>query len=236
MGDESLELCEAAIGYNFTNRAWLHKALIHSSNRIATGVSNERLEFLGDSILGMIVAEYLFHEYPQFSEGQLTKVKSVVVSRPVLARCANVLGLAKHILVGPGMTTDPLPETVVADCYEAIIAAIAIDGGMDAAKKFVLSNLEDEIDAVVEDRHEKNYKSLLQQYAQRKEGVTPSYRLLEESGPDHSKMFCVAAVISGRMAEPAWGPSKKAAEQLAAENAYKEMLARYESNGADNDA
>ena len=232
MGDESLESCEAAIGYNFTNRAWLHKALIHSSNRIATGVSNERLEFLGDSILGMIVAEYLFHEYPQFSEGQLTKVKSVVVSRPVLARRAAALGLTRFVLVGPGMTIDPLPETVIADCFEAIIASIAIDGGMDAAKKFVLANLEDEIDAVVEDRHEKNYKSLLQQYAQRKENATPTYRLIEERGPDHSKLFCVAAIIGGRMTEPAWGPSKKAAEQLAAEKAYKEMLALYENTCA----
>ena len=229
MGEEVLEACERALGYSFTNRAWLYEALIHSSNRATTGMSNERLEFLGDSILGLVVAQYLFEGYPDFSEGQLTKVKSVVVSRPALARCATALQLDKFIMVGPGLTTDLLPETVVADTFEAIMAAIYIDGGLEAARQFILGNLEDEIDAVIQDRHEKNYKSLLQQLVQRKQGVTPTYQIIAERGPDHAKQFCVAAVFGDKVSESAWGPTKKAAEQLAAEKAYKHLLAVYDT-------
>lgn len=230
MSDSSfdpLELCEHALGYLFQNRAWLHKALIHSSNRVAAGISNERLEFLGDSVLGMIVAEYLFREYPDFTEGQLTKVKSVVVSRPALARCGVGLGLNRFVMVGPGMSTEALPEAVLADTFEAVIAAMFLDGGIEPTRRFILAILEHEIDAVIEDRHEKNYKSLLQQLVQRKEGITPTYSVIEESGPDHAKQFCVAAVIGERTSEAAWGASKKAAEQLAAEKAYKQLLVIY---------
>ena len=231
MAEELFEACEQALGYSFHNRAWLHKALIHSSSRIATGISNERMEFLGDSVLGMVVAEYLFREYTGFTEGQLTKVKSVVVSRPALARRAQSLGLARYIMVGPGMTTDSMPETVLADTFEAVLAAVYIDGGLDAVRQFILHNLEDEIDSVIQDRHEKNYKSLLQQLVQRKQGFTPTYRIVEERGPDHAKQFCVTAVVGDMMTDSAWGPTKRAAEQLAAEKAYKHLLAIYAAKG-----
>lgn len=237
MVDQLLSDCENALGYPFQNRAWLHKALIHSSNRITSGVSNERLEFLGDSVLGLVVAEYLFREYPDFSEGQLTKVKSVVVSRPALARRAAALGIGSFIIVGPGMSSDPLPETVLADTFEAIFGAIYLDGGYEKIREFILHHLEEEIDAVLEDRYEKNYKSLLQQLVQRKQGITPTYRIVEERGPDHAKQFCVAAVVGDMTTDTAWGPSKKAAEQLAAEKAYKHLLALYakESDGGDDE-
>lgn len=227
MSEDNLLACETSLGYTFKDRWWLHKALVHSSNRISTGISNERLEFVGDSVLGMIISEYLFREFPNFTEGQLTKVKSVVVSRSVLARAARATGLDKCISVGPGMTTDPLPETVMADCFEAVIAALYIDGGIEAARKFVLERLENEVDAVIEDRHEKNYKSLLQQLVQRKQGITPTYKILDERGPDHVKQFCVAAVLGDRISDSAWGPSKRAAEQLAAEKAYRHLIEIY---------
>jgi len=227
LSEDRLESCERTLGYPFKNRAWLERALIHSSNRVTKGISNERLEFLGDSILGMIVAEYLFEKYPGFTEGRLTKVKSVVVSRPVLAGAAAELGLYRFIMVGPGMESDALPETVIANAFEAVIAALYIDGGLNVARRFVLDSLGHEIDKVVSDRHEKNYKSLLQQLVQRKEGVTPTYRVLAEEGPDHAKQFCVAPVIGERVLDTAWGANKKTAEQLAAERTYKHLLDVY---------
>ena len=121
-------------------------------------------------------------------------------------------------------TSDPLPETILADTLEAIIAAVYIDGGLEAVCEVILRRLEHEIDAVVEDRHEKNYKSLLQQLVQRKQGITPTYCIIEERGPDHAKQFCVAAVIGDTVCDSAWGASKKAAEQVAAEKAYKHLL------------
>ena len=229
MSNDTLDACALALNYTFKDQEWLHRALVHSSNKISKGVCNERMEFLGDSILGVVVADHLFREYVHFTEGHLTKVKSVVVSRPVLARCAESLGLEEFIMVGPGMTGDTLPETILADTFEAVIAAIYLDGGMEAAQPFVLWQLEHEIDAVVEDRHEKNYKSLLQQLAQRKEGITPTYRIVDERGPDHAKEFCVTTILGERTAGSAWGPSKRAAEQVAAELTYKNLLEVYGS-------
>ena len=227
MSDQALDACEDALGYVFKDQTRLHKALVHSSSKMDKGVSNERMEFLGDSILGMVVAEHLFEHYPEYTEGRLTKIKSVVVSRPALARSASALGLDRFIMVGPGMASETLPETVVANAFEAVLAAIYTDGGLDAARRFVLANLGQEIDSVVRDRHEKNYKSLLQQLVQRKEGITPVYRVIAERGPDHAKEFCVAVVIGDRVTDSAWGANKKTAEQLAAEKTYKHHLNIY---------
>ncbi|MFO7898577.1 MAG: ribonuclease III [Planctomycetota bacterium] len=227
MDEALLDACEEALGYEFNNRQWLHRALVHSSNKVTKGISNERLEFLGDSVLGMIVAEHLYNEYPDYTEGKLTKIKSVVVSRPALARQGLSMGLDRFVMVGPGMVADDLPETVVSNALEAVIAAIYLDGGLSAARVFVLGRLRKEIETVIRDRHEKNYKSLLQQLVQRKEGITPTYRMIAERGPDHAKEFCVAAVIGERVSDSAWGASKKAAEQLAAEKAYKHHLTIY---------
>ncbi len=227
MSEDTLGACERALGYQFKNRERLHKALIHSSNKITEGISNERMEFLGDSVLGMLVAECLFKEYPDYTEGRLTKIKSVVVSRPILAKCASKLGLERFIMVGPGLEIKTLPETVVANAFEAVIAAIYIDGGLEAARRFIIANLEQEIEIVISDRHEKNYKSLLQQLVQRKEGITPVYHVISEKGPDHAKQFCVATVIGERVSDSAWGANKKAAEQVAAEKTYKHLLLIY---------
>ncbi len=223
----SSDACERVLGYSFKNLEYLQRALVHSSNRLAKGICNERMEFLGDSILGAVVAEYLFNHYQEFEEGRLTKVKSVVVSRPVLAKRASALGLEQFIMVGPGLASEPLPETVLANTFEAIICAIYIDGGLEPARRFVLANLEQDIDTVVGERHKKNYKSLLQRLVQRKQGLTPTYCVIEERGPDHVKEFHVAAVIGGDIAAGAWGDSKKAAEQLAAEKTYKHLLDTY---------
>jgi len=220
-----LRECQKRLQYTFQSPGWLEKALTHPSSRIEDGHSNERLEFLGDAILGMIISEHLFETFDDRAEGRLTYIKSVVVSRPALARSSRSLGLEQFISVGKGMPdSDELPESALANVFEAIVAAIYIDGGLPEARHFVLHNLHHEIAAVEANRHELNYKSILQQYAQKELGCTPSYRVVGHSGPDHERSFQVITLINGQEYETAWGRSKKEAEQRSAELSYDRML------------
>jgi len=217
MDADRIAACEEAIGYHFGNPAWLEKALTHSSNRSEMGLSNERMEFLGDAILGMIISEYLFRKYRQYTEGELTAVKSLVVSRRTLARRSRALRLDTFLSVGRGMSkARRLPNSVVANVFEALVAAIYLDRGMAAARAFVLRNLEDEILEDERTKLHRNFKSVLQQLVQRKRGSTPAYRVLEESGPDHAKSFRVVTLIDGKEYGTGWGRNKKDAEQHAA--------------------
>jgi len=217
MEQDRLAACQAAIGYQFREPAWLEKALTHSSDRSDLGLSNERMEFLGDAILGMVVSEYLFISYTTHTEGELTAVKSVVVSQRILARQSRALGLDKFLSVGRGMSRGRrLPSSVVANVFEALIAAIYLDGGLEAARRFVLHSLAAEIAAAEETKEHRNFKSLLQQLAQRRRGCTPVYRVIEESGPDHVKSFRVVTVIDNVEYGTGWGRNKKEAEQHSA--------------------
>jgi len=234
-----LNECQKRLEYTFQNPGWLRKALTHPSNRLDDGRSNERLEFLGDAILGMVVSEHLFETFDDRAEGRLTYTKSVVVSGPTLARCSRSMGLEHFVCVGKGMPdAGDLPDSVLANVFEAIVAAIYIDGGLPEARRFVLDNLHGEIARVEDNRHDLNYKSILQQYAQKELGATPSYRVIGHSGPDHERSFQVIAVINGREYESAWGRSKKEAEQRSAELSYDRILleqaqkACHEPNGA----
>jgi ribonuclease-3 len=222
--DERLRACEEAIGYVFRSPSLLRKALTHSSLKDDENPSNERMEFLGDSILGMIVSEYLYGTLPAVDEGELTRVKSVAVSSQILARCAEGLRLAKYLRVGKGISSrSRLPRSILANAVEAITAAIYLDSGLDDARLFVLQNLLPRIEEVLEDRHARNYKSLLQQLAQREYSSTPTYRLVAEEGPDHQKSFEVAAVVEGREFASARGKTKKTAEQQAAKLALRRL-------------
>jgi ribonuclease-3 len=222
MERDRLEACQKAIDYRFRDPFWLRKALTHSSNRKDLGLTNERLEFLGDAILGMIVSEHLFHTYQGYTEGELTAIKSVVVSQRTLVRQSRALGLDKFLSVGRGMgTPSKLPASVVANAFEALIAAICLDRGLDAARTFVLRNLESDIEEAERTKHEENFKSLLQQLAQRDLACTPTYRVMEEAGPDHAKSFRVVTVVNGVEYGTGWGCNKKEAEQRSA----KESLA-----------
>jgi ribonuclease-3 len=222
-----LEACQELIGYHFQRRELLVAALTHASGANSRVVSNERLEFLGDAVLGMVTCEHLYRLYPQLLEGELTKIKSIVVSRRTCARVSRVLGLERYLILGKGMASQAaIPLSVMADVFESLIGSIYLDGGLEAARAFVMRFIRPEIDKAAHGYHGGNYKSLLQQIAQRQLGVTPTYETLEEKGPDHSKQFKVAAVIGNERFPPAWGPNKKEAEQRAALNALNQLKGR----------
>ncbi len=218
--------CQEAIGYLFRREGLLRKAITHSSVKDEKNPSNERLEFLGDAILGMVISEYLFSILPGNDEGDLTKIKSVVVSTQSLARLGLELGLDRFLLTGRGIRMkDEMPRSLIANMVEAIIAAVYLDRGMEAARHFILDHLHGYVEEVMNGEYtEKNYKSLLQQQAQKTFSSTPTYRVLAEAGPDHSKLFRVVAVIRGREFPCGYGHSKKEAEQEAAKAAL-ELLA-----------
>jgi len=219
-----LERCEERIDYHFHNQDLLRSALTHASGAEHRLASNERLEFLGDAILGGVVCEMLFRQYPEYLEGDLTRIKSIVVSRQTCAKISESLGMQEFLILGKGMTTHPsVPRSLLADVFESLVAAIYLDGGHEAARRFIAEHVQPEVELAVEGALGSNYKSLLQQLSQREHGTTPVYHLLDEKGPDHSKCFKVAAQVGSRCHQPAWGRNKKEAEQRAARNALSEI-------------
>jgi ribonuclease-3 len=216
--------CQRRIGYSFRTPELLLSAVTHASGAPHRLASNERLEFLGDAILGFIVCERLYRAFPESLEGDLTRIKSVVVSRETCSRLSEQLGLADFLIVGKGLALGrPVPASVLSDLFESIVAAIYLDGGMEAVKPFIDRLLGPEIVKVVSGELGSNHKSLLQQLAQRDFGLTPTYEVVAEEGPDHSKSFHVSAQIGTRRYAPAWGRNKKEAEQRAASNALVEL-------------
>src|SRR5947209_16886859 len=221
---EILEECQKAIGYQFRQPELLRASLTHASGADTRLASNERLEFLGDAVLGLVACEQLFQRFPEYQEGDLTKIKSVVVSRRTCARISRLLNLREFLFLGKGMIIHAVvPANLLADVFESLVAAIYLDGGLEAAKSFILRYVGPEIEHVAEGAHGGNYKSLLQQVAQREFNDTPAYPLLDEKGPDHSKCFKIAAVIAGQTYAAAWGRNKKEAEQKAAMNALAQI-------------
>lgn len=226
--------CEAVLGHAFHDRSLLEAALTHASGADHRLESNERMEFLGDSILGAVVCERLYTMFPDYLEGDLTKLKSVIVSRQTCAKISRDLGLEQFLILGKGMTTTPgVPPSVLSDVFEALVAAIYLDAGREAVEAFIDRTLEEEFDQADASKSGGNYKSLLQQVAQRETGGTPNYRLMDEQGPDHSKCFQVAAELGGRTFTAAWGRSKKESEQRAAQNALCELRGEEPPHAAD---
>lgn len=202
----------------------LHRALTHASLADHRLESNERLEFLGDAVLGLVVCENLYRTFPDELEGELTKLKSSVVSRRTCAEIADHIQLTPLIFLGKGMDgRDSIPTSLRAAVFESIIGAIFIDGGFEAARKFILEHVSDHIEAAVESEHQHNFKSLLQQHVQRNLSATPHYEQLDEKGPDHSKCFEICVTIGSRRFKSAWANSKKEAEQQAAFLAMQEI-------------
>jgi len=218
--EERLFSCQNRLGYVFADPEILRAALTHASGANTRLASNERLEFLGDAILGAVVCDCLYHRFPDLLEGELTRIKSVVVSRQTCAAISQELGLDECLIVGKGMASARrIPDSLMADVFESIVAAIFLDGGITAARDFVLTHLNGEIERADGAGMGDNYKSHLQQLAQRDLGETPTYRLLDEKGPDHDKVFKMAAKIGRQCYPAAWGRNKKEAEQRAARNA-----------------
>lgn len=223
--DEILSLCETRIGYQFQDRTLLRRCLTHSSSAETRLDSNERLEFLGDAVLGLVICDHLFQLYPDQREGQLTQMKSYLVSRQVCARVARLLEIAPLILVGRGLQS--IPESLLSAVIESLIAGIYFDGGLSAAREFILFGFREEL-ALCRPLDTENFKSQLQEYTQRELGTTPEYLLLEETGPDHAREFGVAARVKDAVFEIGRGRSKKEAEQHAARHAVM-SLQRIES-------
>ena len=219
---------EKAIGYEFRNITLLQNALSHSSyanERWHDSLkSNERLEFLGDSVLGMVVAEHLYRTFPDRPEGELTRMRADMVCERTLAKVANGLELGKHLLLGKGEEQGGGRgrESILADAVESVIAACYLDGGMDAAvqfiQKFILVNVP------VTRLHNADYKTALQELVQQKKNQLLSYNLVGESGPDHDKKFVVQLQLNGKTVGMGEGSSKKRAEQNAAKNAMETLF------------
>jgi ribonuclease III len=217
--------CEGEIRYRFRDPSLLLQALTHSSIKTADNPSNERLEFLGDSVLGLVMTEFLYNFFQHSNEGDLTQIKSVVVSTSVLARESERLALDQYYSVGKGVIRKrKLPVSLLANVFEAVVAAIYKDAGLEPARRFVIRNLYHQVLAVAENRHRRNYKSILQQWAQKELNVTPTYRVVGEKGPDHFKSFEVVAMVGKKRYRSGQGRSKKEAEQIAARETLKALL------------
>ncbi len=230
-----LEPLERRIRYRFKDRGLLEHALTHRSrvHEDASGgvFDNESMEFLGDSVLGFVIADMLFREFPQHNEGQKSKLKASLVSSASLARLASSLDLGEFLILGRGeeKTGGRFKHALIADCYEALIAAIYLDGGIDAARRFIEGQFADLIheahrtgaDASFTD----DWKSALQEWLQSRSRGLPAYRLAEELGPAHRRLFIVEVVVEGEPVARAEGKSKKEAAQAAARAALEKLSA-----------
>lgn len=224
---------EQLTGYHFKSKSLIQQALRHSSMADARVNSNERMEFLGDAVLGLVVCQRVYELFPHLLEGEMTKVKSAVVSRDTCAEIGRKLGLEKHLVLGNGMRGQGcLPRSLAAAAVEALVAAIYLDGGLEPARAFLLPLVEPRIAQAVASGHQENYKSLLQQYSQQRLGETPVYVVVGQRGPDHAKEFEVAVSLDGHTHAACWGASKKAAEQSAALSALLALgLAEQQAGG-----
>jgi len=222
--DHIVAAAERAVGYSFKNPELIQRALTHASIAEQRALSNERMEFLGDSVLGLIVSERIYHRYPTLLEGEMTKIKSSAVSRQTCAMIARSLGLDEILVTGKGMqSSSAMPQSLAAAALESVIAAIYLDGGYSAAEAFIGPLIDPIIERAASSGHQENFKSVLQQHAQQTGQETPVYRVLDEKGPDHAKCFKVGVEIGSRKFTPSWGQSKKQAEQAAALNALTEL-------------
>ena len=219
---------EAAIGYTFRNIQLLQNALTHSSyanerwhNSL---LSNERLEFLGDSVLGMLVAEYLYKTFPDRPEGELTRMRADMVCEHTLATVANKIGLGTHLMLGHGEERlgGRSRESILADATESVIAACFLDGGLAAAEQFVKQYIL--VEVPVSRPNNMDYKTALQELVQQKKNQVLSYTLVGQSGPDHDKQFDVEVSLNGTVVGSGSGRSKKRAEQMAAKAAVEKLF------------
>ena len=219
---------EAVIGYKFRNISLLQNALTHSSyanerwhNSL---LSNERLEFLGDSVLGMLVAEYLYRSFPNRPEGELTRMRADMVCEQTLAAAANRIGLGQHLLLGHGEEQGGgrTRSSILADAMESVIAASFLDGGMEAALQIVRTFIF--VEVPVTKLHNADYKTQLQEMVQQKKNQTLAYELVGQSGPDHDKRFDVEVSLNGVVVGFGSGSSKKRAEQDAARAAIEKLF------------
>ncbi|MBG0767142.1 ribonuclease III [Sphaerochaeta halotolerans] len=206
------------------NLAFTHRSFANESNESVD--TNERLEFLGDSVLGMCVADWLFRNLPAKAEGDFSKIKSIVVSEDSLAMIARSLEVDRYLLIGKGEENSGgrKKKALLADCMEAIFAACYLDSGFEAAKQFIMRYLENQIRAVLEDDYHRDYKTALQEYMQKRWRMVPTYTLVKKTGPEHDFTFYMQVDVNGQIFGPAQGRNKKQAEQLVAKLAYDQLV------------
>lgn len=227
--DLMLNNLEKKLDYKFKKRILLKEALTHPSFQRKSlkdkTTNNQRLEFLGDSILDLIVTEYLYRKLASFSEGKLTKIKSVMVSKDILAKWANHLSLGKYIILGKGedSTGGRKKLSILADCFEALLGAIYLDSGLQKAKNIISSFIKEETELIIKGKHGEDYKTLLQEISQKKMKCLPEYYLIKEKGPDHKKIFCIEVRLKKITYGTGTGENKKEAEQDAAQDALKKL-------------
>ena len=219
---------EKRLNYTFENKELLERALYHSSyaNEHRGGFgSNERLEFLGDAVLGMVTADYLFHRHPDLPEGDLTRIRAALVCEQSLHEVAQRLGLGEYIKLGHGeeLGGGRKRPSILADATEALLGAIYLDGGIEPARAFVLRFIPHKVDVAIAGGAFKDYKTMLQEIVQKNKQETLEYRLAGQSGPDHDKRFTMELLLNSNVFASGTGRSKKEAEQLAAKKALEIM-------------
>ena len=214
------ESLEETLGIHFENPSLLQLALTHRSyiyETVGEGLSsNERLEFLGDSILAFISADYLYRAFPDLSEGELSDLRAALVRRETLATFAQEINLGNFLLMGKGEQSSGVSQRVLASTYEAVIGAMYLDQGIEAVQEFLMPVLEPLAYTIVSKRMFKDQKSLFQEQAQARVGITPSYRLVSQEGPSHNREFTVEVLLGDEVAGKGQGRNKQTAEQEAA--------------------
>jgi len=228
--EDDLGQLQSLLAYRFKDASLLECALRHASAP-AAGPSNERLEFLGDAVVGLAVSADLFRTMPHAAEGEMTVIKSAVVSRRTLARAGRTLGLGEHMNTDRGLRSSRYPVSVLAGAYEAVAGAIFVDGGLRAARRFVLRTLRPEIERAGAARHAAGYKSILQERTQAEGKGLPAYEVVRRHGPDHRREFEVLVRVEGRECGTGRGTTKKEAEQEAAREALDRRYPEWDAEG-----
>jgi len=224
--EKHLSELEKKLGISFVNRALLNQSLTHSSFAHEQQVpDNERLEFLGDAVLKLAITEYIYNKFPTQPEGNLTKFRATLISDDTLAEVANKVNLGNYLLLSENekRTGGHKRKSNVANAFEALIGAVYLDAGIGKARDFIIEFLRAEVDKVSREGYIRDYKSVLQEFAQKRKWDLPHYRVLKETGPRHKKVFEVGVKVKGRIAGKGFGANKKEAEQKAAEVALRSL-------------
>jgi len=218
-------LLEKEIGVKFKNKnllitAFTHRSYINEQKDFSFS-HNERLEFLGDAILEMVVTEYLYCHYPEYNEGEMTAWRAALVNANILCECAKELNLDKFLLLSKGekQNTGKARDTILANCLEAFIGALYLDQGIKKVKEFIEKNILKKLKGILEEKKYQDSKTIFQEIAQKKVKITPVYKTIKEWGPDHSKHFIVGVYLGDELVAEGEGPSKQEAEKKAADNA-----------------
>jgi ribonuclease-3 len=234
--NDGLEKLQQRLGVRFKNIHYLQRALTHRSAATDNALeSNERLEFLGDSVVGLVVCENLFRRYPDYSEGDLAKSKAYIVSEPALAAAAQALGLEEFVVMSSSEAASGgrRRRSILADAFEAVVAAIYLDCGIRAARRVVRDALLPALEEVITDQHRRDYKSSLQEHTQARAHLAPLYRIVSEEGREHEKVFTAQVLVGERIIGEGTGRSKKEAEQAAAQNALDQLSLHFPEPSAE---